>query len=224
MERGGADEARAGHLAVPPNSVEGTLSLHDALMTSPGIRPRAGPVVVRRLRAGDVDVCAGIVAADPLWERYGVTFRSARYAIGREFRAGRRRGMAAREAAELAVAHHGGRVVGFIWFYLRGTFHHSGYVRWVAVAPQAQGRGVGRRLMQYAEDRIFRAGPNVFLMVADFNEQAQRFYEALGYRLVGKVPDYILPGIGEHVYRKTRGAIASRRRRVRRTVSANVPR
>ncbi len=182
-----------------------------ALMTTPGIRPRAAPVVVRRLRAGDVDDCARIVAGDPLWERYGVTLRSARQAIGRELRAGRRPGAASREAAELAVAHHGGRLVGFIWFHLRGTFHHSGYVRWIAVAPEAQGRGVGRRLMRYAEQRIFEAGPNVFLMVSDFNEQAQRFYEALGYKVVGKVPDYIVPGIGERVYRKTRGPIAARR-------------
>ncbi len=180
-------------------------------MTTPRTRPRAAPVTVRRLQAGDVDACARIVAADPLWGRYGVTFRSARQAIGRALGAGRRRGGATREAAELAVAHHGGHVAGFIWFYLRGTFYHSGYVRWIAVAPEARGRGVGRRLMQYAEDRIFKAGPNVFLMVSDFNERAQRFYETLGYRLVGKVPDYIVPGIGEHVYRKTRGPIAARR-------------
>ncbi len=180
--------------------------------------------MVRRLRAGDVDDSARIVAGDPLWERYGVTFRWARQAISRALGAARRRRTAAQEAAELAVARHGSRVVGFIWFHLRGTFHHSGYVRWIAVAPEARDRGVGRRLMRYAEQRIFKAGPNVFLMVSDFNEQAQRFYEALGYRLVGKVPDYIVPGIGEHVYRKTRGAIASRRRGVRRTVSANVTR
>ncbi len=180
-------------------------------MRTPRIRPRAAPVVVRRLRAGDVDECARIVAADRLWERYGVTLRSARQAIRRTLGVGRYRGAAVREAAELAVAHHEGRVVGFIWFHLRGTFHHSGYVRWIAVAPEARGRGVGRRLMQYAEDRIFKAGPNVFLMVSDFNERAQRFYEMLGYRLVGKVPDYIVPGIGEHVYRKTRGPIAARR-------------
>ncbi len=185
--------------------------MNDALMTTPRIRARAAPVTVRRLQAGDVDACARIVAADPLWGRYGVTFRSARQAIGRALGAGRRRGGATREAAELAVAHHGGHVAGFIWFYLRGTFQHSGYVRWIAVAPDAQGHGVGRTLMAYAEGRILKAGPNVFLMVSDFNHGAQTFYKKLGYTRVGMIPDYVVPGVTEYLYRKTRGPIAARR-------------
>jgi ribosomal protein S18 acetylase RimI-like enzyme len=168
-------------------------------------------MAIRRLRVEDVEACARIVAGDPLWRRYRVGLPQARRTIRQALAAARRRGRVARDAGEFAVAGSGGQVVGFIWFRLDGTFHHSGYVRWIGVAPEAQGRGVGRRLMQYAEDRIFKAGPNVFLMVSDFNKQAQRFYEALGYRLVGKVPDYIVPGIGEHVYRKTRGPIAARR-------------
>lgn len=174
---------------------------------------RAAPMVVRRLRAADVAACAAIIGGDPLWRRYGLTAGRAERAIRRAPGAGRGGRQADRGAGEMAVARQGQQVVGFIWFRLDGTFHHSGYVRWVAVAPQARGRGVGERLMRYAEERIFREGPNVFLTVSDFNVRAQAFYRRLGYTQVGAIPDYVVPGITERLYRKTRGPILNRRRR-----------
>ncbi len=181
-------------------------------MIAPRTRQQAARTVVSPLRATDVDDCARIVAGDPLWQRYGLTLSGARRAIRGAQGAARRGRLAARDAGELVVARQRGRAVGFIWFHLRGTFHHSGYVRWIAVAPEAQGRGVGQALMAYAEDRILKGGPNVFLMVSDFNQGAQTFYEKLGYTRVGAIPDYIVPGITEVLYRKTRGPIAARRR------------
>jgi ribosomal protein S18 acetylase RimI-like enzyme len=169
-------------------------------------------VQVRSMRAGDVEACAHIVAGDPLWHRYGISMPRARRLLGGAVRS--RLGLSrARAAGELAVAHHGADVLGFIWFRLEGTFHHSGYVRWIAVAPQARGRAVGARLMRHAEERIFRRGPNVYLLVSDFNVKAQAFYRKLGYVKVGALRDYVVPGITERVYRKTRGPIVSQRRR-----------
>ncbi len=75
------------------------------------------------------------------------------------------------------------------------------------MAPEAQGRGVGTLLMDAAEDEIFRAGPNVFLLVTATNTRAQRFYERRGYRRIGEIADYIQPGITEVLYRKTLGPI-----------------
>jgi ribosomal protein S18 acetylase RimI-like enzyme len=109
------------------------------------------------------------------------------------------------------VARLDGDVVGFVWFHEGGTFHHSGYVRWIGVAPQAQRSGVGRRLMAYAEARILRRGPNVFLLVSDFNRRAQAFYRRQGYTRVGAIPDYVVSGITEYLYRKTQGPIGGNR-------------
>jgi ribosomal protein S18 acetylase RimI-like enzyme len=176
-------------------------------------------LTVRRMRAEDVEACARIVADDPLWRRYGVTPSAARRSFRQALNAARP-GRPAPRAGEVAVAREGRRVVGFVWFRVEGTFHHSGYVRWIAVAPAARGRGVGERLMRHAEARIFRAGPNVFLTVSDFNTRAQAFYRRLGYARVGALTDYVVPGITELLYRKTRGPIGrarrttSRRRRV----------
>lgn len=163
-----------------------------------------GAIQIRRMRVDDIEACARIVAGEPLWQRYGQTLPRARGALRRAL---------APDSGVLAVACEAGRVVGFIWFHRTGTFHHSGYVRWVGVAPEARGRGVGRALMRYAEERIFKAGPNVFLLVADFNVSAQAFYEDLGYTRVGAVPDYVVRGVTELLYRKTREPIAARGRR-----------
>ncbi|MGH2376279.1 MAG: GNAT family N-acetyltransferase [bacterium] len=174
---------------------------------------KAARVVISPLRAADIEACAEIVGGDPLWQRYGMTRALARRVFQRTLVAGRSRGWVARVTGEVSVARQAGRVVGFIWFRLDGTFHHSGYVRWIAVAPKARGRGVGERLMRYAEDRIFRWGPNVYLLVSDFNVRAQAFYSRLGYMKAGALPDYVVKGITERLYRKTRGPILNQRRR-----------
>jgi ribosomal protein S18 acetylase RimI-like enzyme len=152
-----------------------------------------------------------MVAGDLLWQRYDLTLARARRLIGRTLRGSRQRGAAAREAGEVAVARRAGRVVGFVWFRTSGTFHHSGYVRWLSVADEAKHQGVGRRLMEHAERRILAAGPNVFLLVSDFNSAAQTFYRRLGYVEVGAIHDYVVPGITERIFRKTIGPIATRR-------------
>lgn len=159
------------------------------------------------MRAEDVEVCARIVAGDPLWQRYGVTLQRARRALRAALAPLRQGQRGAREAGEVVVATRRGRPVGFILFRLDGTFHHSGYIRWLAVAPEAQRQGVGRRLVRHAEDRVFRHGPNVFLTVSDFNTGASAFYRRLGYRQVGTIPDYVVPGIAERLFRKTLGPI-----------------
>lgn len=168
--------------------------------------------MVRPLLPADVEACAEIVGGDPLWRRYGTTVARARQVFRRALRAGGK-GRPRRLADHLAVALQGKRVLGFIWFRLEGTFDHSGYVRWIAISPHARTRGVGRRLMRHAEERIFRKGPNVFLLVSAFNRRAQAFYRRLGYREVGVIPDYLVPGITERLYRKTTGPIGIQRRR-----------
>ncbi len=165
---------------------------------------------VRGMRSGDVEAVAQIVAGEELWKRYGLTLQRARRVLARAQAARRRGGVYARNAGEMAVAVQDRRIQGFVWFHRKGTFRHSGYIQWIAVAPTARGRGVGRLLMRYAEERILRKGPNVLLLVSDFNSRAQAFYEKLGYARVGAIPDYMVRGITEYLYRKTRGPVSTR--------------
>jgi ribosomal protein S18 acetylase RimI-like enzyme len=97
------------------------------------------------------------------------------------------------------------RVVGFLILRMDGAF--VGYIQTVAVEPSWRGRGVGTRLIEYAEDRIFRETPNVFINASSFNPGAQRLYERLGYEVVGELRDYIVPGHSEVLLRKTLGPL-----------------
>lgn len=106
---------------------------------------------------------------------------------------------------EAYVAHQDGAPGGFLILDLRGAL--VGYLRTLCVAPEARGRGLGTRLVAFAEQRIFRECPNVFLCVSSFNPGARRLYERLGYERVGELHDFIVAGHSEIVMRKTLGPI-----------------
>jgi ribosomal-protein-alanine N-acetyltransferase len=40
------------------------------------------------------------------------------------------------------------------------------------------------------------------LLCSDFNTEAQRFYRRAGYEQVGALPDYVVPGVAELIFRK----------------------
>jgi ribosomal protein S18 acetylase RimI-like enzyme len=59
---------------------------------------------------------------------------------------------------------------------------HRGWINYLAVDPTRQRRGVGRRLMQRAEEILGKAGcPKVNLQVRAENRIAAEFYLNLGY-------------------------------------------
>jgi len=94
-------------------------------------------------------------------------------------------------------------VLGFVVLTLAGPFR--GYIRSVCVRPERRREGLGARLLEFAENRIFRESPNVFMCVSTFNPSARRLYERLGYAVVGELTDYLIRGHGEVLLRKTRG-------------------
>ena len=104
---------------------------------------------------------------------------------------------------EVYVMKADGAVIGFVVIDLRGPF--PGYLQTVCVRADHQSSGIGSRLIAHAEARIFQTSPNVFLCVSTFNPRARRLYERLGYTEVGELTDYIVPGHGEILLRKTRG-------------------
>src|SRR5437773_125016 len=103
-------------------------------------------MIIRALEQSDVGPCAAMIAATPLWQRYGVTPASA--------------------VARLSTALHDGATIlvaaddsetaplGFVWLVMRGAFDLSGYIRLIGVAPGQRGKGIGQRLLAIAEDLI----------------------------------------------------------------------
>ena len=110
---------------------------------------------------------------------------------------------------ERYVAHVDGKFAGFLLLNLHGTF--AGYIQTIGLAPQFRGSGHGAELLAFAERRILRDHPNVFLCVSSFNHAARRFYERLGYRQVGELVDFLVEGHSELLLRKSIGSLRQRK-------------
>ncbi|MEN8722602.1 MAG: GNAT family acetyltransferase [Alphaproteobacteria bacterium] len=83
--------------------------------------------------------------------------------------------------AVILVTEQTGDIIGTI---MVGEDGHRGWVYYLAVDPHARRGGVGRQLMQAAEDWITQRNiPKAQLMVRTDNEAATGFYKALGYEV-----------------------------------------
>ncbi len=102
---------------------------------------------------------------------------------------------------EVFIARAQGEFAGFIVINMHGTF--SGYIQSICVRSEWRNQGLGRQLIHFAEERIFRDSPNVFMCVSSFNQNAYRLYQRLGYETVGEFKDYIVRGHSEILLRKT---------------------
>ena len=161
-------------------SVAHTLEVDSCTLT---VRPIANDQEVR--------ACAEIMSTSEPW----ITLRRTTTQAQRILRD--------RELQEVHVALHDGQVVGFVIVVLKGAF--VGYLRTIAVRADWRSRGLGRQLIGFAEERIFRESPNAFLCVSSFNPRARALYERLGYETVGELRDYIVRGHSEWLMRKTLG-------------------
>jgi ribosomal protein S18 acetylase RimI-like enzyme len=151
-------------------------------------------LVIRPLTGlAEAEACARMMAASEPWITLGRGYEASLALLESPDR-------------EVYVALADDAVAGFVILNLHGAF--VGYLQTVCVAVEARGRGIGTRLVRFAEERIFRETPNVFLCVSSFNPGAQRLYERLGYQLVGELTDYLVAGHSELLYRKTVGPLA----------------
>jgi len=146
-------------------------------------------IEIRRLQSdAQARQCARLMADSEPWITLGRTYRSSLKLLQDPTR-------------EVYVALREGQVLGFIILLMHGILR--GYIQTVGVMPEWRNRGIGSRLVRFAEDRIFRETPNVFLCVSSFNNKAQALYKRLGYQVVGKLKDFIVPGHSEILLRKS---------------------
>jgi ribosomal protein S18 acetylase RimI-like enzyme len=94
-------------------------------------------------------------------------------------------------------------IAGFVVIDMRGLLR--GYVQILCVRADCRGRGLGSALLRWAEERIYRDSPNVFICVSSFNPDARRLYERLGFEVVGTLRDLVVAGHDELLLRKTKG-------------------
>ncbi|MBI5714281.1 MAG: GNAT family N-acetyltransferase [Chloroflexi bacterium] len=148
--------------------------------------------ILRAIQKKDVPTLAQMMASTALWQRYNVTEDSA----ARRLQSGLDQG------ATILVAEIDQTAVGFVWYVMNGAFNRSGYIMLIGVEQSARGAGLGRALMREAETIMFEKVNDVFLLVSDFNSDAQKFYQRLGYEQVGTIQDYVINGVDELIFRQ----------------------
>lgn len=142
-------------------------------------------------RNRDAPECAELMASSEPWLTLRVSREAALAAL-------------TDPAREVHVVRDSKGIAGFVIIDLRGLLR--GYVQILCVRADCRGRGLGSVLLRWAEERIFRESPNVFLCVSSFNEGARRLYERRGYELVGTLCGFVVAGHDELLLRKTRGS------------------
>ncbi|MBQ8176581.1 MAG: GNAT family N-acetyltransferase [Oscillospiraceae bacterium] len=107
------------------------------------------------------------------------------------------------EKKELYVAlNEQNECVGFVYCMSKGVFGSYPYLHIISVKEDCRGNGIGSLLMSYFEEKY--PSDKYFLTVDDFNINAKKLYERLGYQCVGQLPDFYKKGIGCYLMMKRR--------------------
>jgi ribosomal protein S18 acetylase RimI-like enzyme len=104
------------------------------------------------------------------------------------------------------IAEHYGRLVGYCCYGPTPCTVASYDLYWIAIHPDFQGRGLGRKLLNETERLIKSAGGG--RIYADTSQRVQyastrAFYEGCGYHLEAVLENFYGPGEGKAIYCKT---------------------
>ncbi len=101
------------------------------------------------------------------------------------------------------MAEHYGRLVAYTCYGPIAGSANSFDLYWIAVHPDFQRRGMGRRLIKETERLIHKAGGRrIYVETSQRAEYASTriFYENCGYRLEAVLADFYAPGDGKAIY------------------------
>jgi len=150
-------------------------------------------VTIRRfLTVNERDAAAWLMMCTDPWKTFGRTYEDCLDAVTNPLK-------------EAYGAFMDGEFLGLLVIDLTGPL--KGYLQAVCVQEAARGQGVGSRLINFAENRIFSVSPNCFLCYSDFNDSVREVYERLGYEQVGILKEYMIPGHDEILMRKSIGPV-----------------
>lgn len=106
-------------------------------------------------------------------------------------------------------AERDGRLEGYVCFGPIPLTRSSVDLYWIAVRPDRQQAGLGRRLMVMAEAGARELGGTAMYVETSTRlqyEPTRGFYRSLGYRLVAEIPDFYGPGDGQAILMKRLGS------------------
>ena len=149
--------------------------------------------VLRLMVPADIPRIAEWMASDVLWQRYQLVPET----IAADFARGLARGDLILVVDDKLPAS------GFAWCLLEGMFGAFPYLKRFGVDPAFAGQGLGGLLLDGIErELLIRQRRDLFLLVSDFNSDAQRFYQRHGYTEIGRIPDLVISGVSEVLFRK----------------------
>lgn len=142
------------------------------------------------LADGEARRLAGLLAGMDPWHRLGIGESALSGYLLRPDPALRR--YAVRVGGQLA----GLICVRFPW--LRGPF-----IELLGLGETFQGRGLGTRLLGWAEAEARRESKNLWVSASAFNAGARRFYRRHGFAEVAELEGLVSPGQAEILFRKS---------------------
>jgi ribosomal protein S18 acetylase RimI-like enzyme len=106
---------------------------------------------------------------------------------------------------QVLVAESANRVVGWACYGRVPMTDATFDLYWVVVSPEAQRRGIGRRLVEVAEVRIRAIGGRWILAETsstDAYNSTREYYRRCGYRVLSEISDFYRPGDGKITFGK----------------------
>lgn len=157
------------------------------------------PFAARRHALGGVDLVpvtpavipeiAGRMAAIDPWAR-----------LGRPASAMAERITAPDPGAHRFAVERDGTILGYV--SIRHPFLRGPYLEQIAIFPEAQRQGLGRRVIDWMARAVEGRDGNLWLCVTEWNTAARAAYVALGFVEVGPLPDFVAPGQSEIFMRR----------------------
>ena len=103
----------------------------------------------------------------------------------------------AKSGYSFVFAQRDGEVLGYAAWGHDPLTRRSFDLYWIVVAPAAQGKGLGRALLELVERAVAgRGGGNLYIETSSRKVYARsrRFYQAARYRRVARLRDFYAPG------------------------------
>jgi ribosomal-protein-alanine N-acetyltransferase len=148
--------------------------------------------ITQTTRAQDIAVCAKMMSATDPWLSYTMGYDLCLKAFDGQCK-------------EIYILEKNKEIVGFVILQVCGTFR--GYIQTLCVSERNRAKGLGKKLLQFCEERILKISPNIFICVSSFNKGAIKLYYDFGFELVGELQDFVKEGLTELLLRKSFGPL-----------------
>jgi len=110
-----------------------------------------------------------------------------------------------RSGYHVFVAEIDSLVVGYICYGPTPLTEGTWDIYWLAVAPNQQSQGIGKALLNFAEDNIKETKGRLSIIETSSKpeyEATRRFHQAQGYEIACRIADFYAPGDDKLVFQK----------------------